>query len=262
MSDYREFAIDFIKRAGEIMRQHFTIGVEKRMKPGQGPVTEADLAINHMLIEEIKKRFPSHSVLAEEESDIKEGASEYVWVCDPIDGTIAYARGIPIATSSLALTRNGESILGVVYDPFCDRLYVGEKGKGATMNGKPIHVSQTPGLDGADGAVEISRSSKYDIFALPKLLKVRENANVATFQSTVYTGMLVACGQFDFNVFPRTWAHDIAAIKIIVEEAGGKVTDLFGNDQRYDRETRGMLASNDQIHEQLLKVVQEALILK
>lgn len=259
MDDYKQFAIDFIKRAGDIMRQHFTMGVKKRIKPGEGPVTAADLAINHRLIEEVKKLFPDHGVLGEEESNLQNVASEYVWVCDPIDGTIAFARGIPIATSSLALTKNGKSILGVVYDPFCDRLYFAEKGQGATMNGKPIRVSQTAKLDGADGVVEISRSSKFDVFGLPKLLKVRENANVATFQAIVYSSMLTAAGQFDFNVFPRTGAHDAAAVKIIVEEADGKVTDLFGNEQRYDRETKGFVATNGKVHDELIKVIQEVL---
>lgn len=262
MGDYKKFAIDFIKRAGQVMLEHFMLGVKKHIKPGLGPVTEADLAINRMLIAEVKERFPDHGVLGEEASNLQSAGSEYVWVCDPIDGTIMFARGIPISTSALALTRNGESILGVVYDPFCDRLYLAEKGQGATMNGKPIHVSQTAKLHGAEGVMEISAASKFDILDLPKLLKVREKANVAIFNSLVYTAVLMAAGQFDFIVFPRTGAHDAAAIKIIVEEAGGKVTDLFGDDQRYDHETKGFVATNGKIHDQLLKVIKEVLRLK
>lgn len=259
MNDYKNFAIDFIKQAGEIMLKHFAIGVPKTNKPGLGPVTKADLEINNLLIREVKKYFPDHGVLGEEESNFKEGGNEYTWVCDPIDGTIVFARGIPIATSALALTRNGESILGVVYDPFCKRLFVGEKGKGATLNDKPIHVSAIDQLKGAEGVLEISATSKYNILDLPKLLKSREGANVGVFNAFIYMAMLGAAGQFDFGVFPRTGAHDVAAVKIIIEEAGGKVTDLFGNEQRYDRPTKGILASNGKIHDQLLKILKEVM---
>jgi fructose-1,6-bisphosphatase/inositol monophosphatase family enzyme len=262
MDDYKEFAVEFAKVAGAIMRKHFTVGLKKELKDDSSlsPVTIADLEINSALIDAIREKFPTHSILAEEESYFTEPRSEYLWICDPLDGTRLYAMGIPISAFSLALTKDGESLLGVIYDPYSDRLYVAEKGKGAFMNGKPIRVSERETLKGSQGDIEFTRKGKYEIFNLPgELLKNHGVSSIAKLPSIVYVSAMVAAGQYDFVVFPLTHAHDIAAAKVIVEEAGGKVTSLMGNEQRYDYDNTidGALITNGKLHDELLKVVKE-----
>ena len=127
-NEYLEFAKEIAYKAKEIMIKYFKCDNESRYKFDQTIVTKADTEINEYLIKKVKETFPNHSVDGEED---KFGNSEYVWVCDPVDGTAMYARHIPVAVFSLALVINGIPKIGVVYDPFTDNLYFAEEGKGA-----------------------------------------------------------------------------------------------------------------------------------
>lgn len=251
----QEFAEDFARKAGKIMIENFGLGMKKEWKSDSTPITEADREINSLLIAEIKKNFPDHRVLAEEESRLG-GDGPYVWVCDPLDGTIPFSAGIPISTFSLALTKGGESILGVIYDPFQDRLYSAAKGKGTYLNGRKTYVSRKSELKQAMGAYEMFDRAKYDTSQLVMFL-TNEGAKLVQLCSIVYPSALIAAGEMDFTIFPHTSAHDAAALKIVVEEAGGKVTDVFGKEQRYDRETNGFIASNGFLHEELVALSQK-----
>src|SRR3989344_1795821 len=133
-----EFAKGIAREAGALMRQNFTLGMKKEWKDDDTPLTKTDLAINQLVLEAVQKKYPEHSYIGEEGNNIKE--SEYTWVCDPVDGTIPFSHGYPTFAFSLALTKNGESILGVIYDPIMDRLVHAEKGRGAFLNGKRIAV--------------------------------------------------------------------------------------------------------------------------
>ena len=253
--DFQKFAKNFAISAGKMIRENFVLGMKKEWKSDNSPVTQTDLAINSLLIREIKKYFPNHRILAEEESNL-DGDGEYTWVCDPLDGTIPFSHGIPISTFSLALTKNGESILGVVYDPFQDRLYCAEKGKGAYLNNNKICVSKISQLSGAVGEYEMFERAKYNLNKLQQRL-VQEDVKLMMMCSVVYPSVLVAAGELAFTIFPHTTAHDGAAVKIIVEEAGGKVTDIFGDEQRYDSEINGFIASNGFLHTKLVELVKE-----
>lgn len=257
-SEYKEFAIRMAKEAGKIMLGHFKIGMKRKYKKDNSPVTEADLKINSLLVKKVTKLFPKHSVLGEEESNTVKN-SEYVWVCDPIDGTIPYSLGIPISTFSLALVKNGEVILGVVYDPFCNRLFYAEKGKGSYLNKKTIHVSNESKFQRSNIEYEMWSRSKYDILPLIKELK-KQKVSFLQLCSFVNPSTLVAAGEFTATIFPHTTVHDAAAVKIIVEEAGGKVTDLFGNEQRYDRPINGLLVSNNILHGKLVKLTKKFVV--
>jgi myo-inositol-1(or 4)-monophosphatase len=260
MEKYKEFAVRIAKESGKIMKDYFTIGMVRKEKADTSPVTEADLKINSLVIKEVSKLFPLHSVLGEEESNMIKG-SEYVWVCDPIDGTIPFSLGLPISTFSLALVKNGEVILGVVYDPFCDRLYYAEKGKGSYLNDKKIHVSDYSTLNKARIEYEMWNGSKYDLQPLVNELK-KYNTMFLHFASYINPSVLVAAGEFTATVFPGTTAHDAAAVKIIVEEAGGKVTDIFGNEQRYDQPINGLLASNGVLHDKLVVLTKQFVVVQ
>ena len=144
---YLEIAKDIALKAGGIMKQYFSFETHKELKQDHTPVTLADTTINSLVIQELKKHFPNHGVLGEEESNYDEN-NEYIWVCDPIDGTIPFSIGMPTNVFSLALTHNGEVILGVIYDPYLDRMVWAEKGKGTFCNGKQIFVSKAENLHG------------------------------------------------------------------------------------------------------------------
>ncbi len=260
MNNFQEFAERFARKAGAIARDNFTLGMARQWKSDSTPVTETDLKVNTLLIKEVKELFPGHSVKGEEESNMLAGA-EYVWVCDPIDGTIPFSHGIPTFTFSLALTHNGESILGVVYDPIGDRLFSAAKGEGAYLNGKKITVSQDESVKGVVGAFEMFDRAIYDIFPLVQQLLV-EGSQMMALCSIIYPSMLLAAGEVGFTIFPHNTAHDAAAVKIIVEEAGGKVTDIFGEEQRYDQDVKGFIASNGKLHEKLVEMSKQLVIKK
>ncbi len=247
------FAVALARQAGALMKENFSLGMQKEWKEDSTPLTVTDQKINTLVLESIRSTYSTHSIIAEEGSQLTD--SEYVWVCDPIDGTIPFSHGYPTFVFSLALTKNGESILGVVYDPICNRLFTAEKGKGAFLNEKKISVSTAAdfskacfvGLDGEN--------------RLPTLrAQLREKgARVVNVYSCVYLSMLVASGEFAAEIFGNSTPWDAAAVKIIVEEAGGKVTGLRGEEQRYDQPTNGFIASNGILHQKLVDLVQLAL---
>ena len=254
MKIYREFASSLALKAGNIIKQNFALGMQKDWKDDQTPLTVTDTKINKLVIEEIQKSFPDHSILGEEES--AETDSEFVWVCDPLDGTVPFSHGYPTSVFSLALVKNSQPILGVVYDPYQDRLVIGEKGQGVTLNGQAIGVSSEKVINGKS---MINLDCDYKLSKLREGLLKSHNCYVTTFYSAVYAGFLVAAGEFMAEVYEYNSPWDGAAVKVIVEEAGGRVTDIDGNDQRYDRKPiNGFVASNGLVHEEILRLIKEA----
>jgi len=239
---YKDFAISLAKRAGKIMRANFKMGMKKQWKSDSSPVTVTDKKINRLVIESVKKNFVSHDVLGEEESH-RPNRGEFVWVCDPVDGTVPFSHGIPTFTFSLALVRNGQPILGVIYDPIMDRMYFAQKGGGAFLNNKKIKVNKQNLLRGVVG---------WSSNTMSELRKKLPNMAIIQLWSICYEGVLVASGELNATYYSHYNAHDAAALKIIVEEAGGKVTDQDGKEQRYDRRINGALMSNGVVHKQLL----------
>ena len=250
--EYKTFVTGLAERAGEIMLANFSLGMKRDWKADNTPLTITDTTINSMVIEEVKKHFPDHALLGEEESNMQD--AEYVWVCDPVDGTVPFSHGYPTFIFSLALTRNGESILGVLYDPTLKRMFYAEKGKGATLNGQPIHVSSATSFKNT----LVSLDTDMRLVDLRKKL-IDKDVYTTTFYSSIYGASLVVFGEFVAGVYEYDKPWDGAAVKIIVEEAGGKVTDLAGKDQRYDRTINGFVATNGFVHEELIKDIQDSL---
>jgi myo-inositol-1(or 4)-monophosphatase len=256
MHDFKTIAHNLARQAGELMRTNFSRGMTKEWKEDDTPLTVTDTAINELVIQTIAKEFPAHSVLGEEQSNIIEGA-EYTWVLDPIDGTVPFSHGFPVFAFSLALTFGGEVILGVIYDPMMDRLLYAEKGGGAFLNGNPVRVSSRDTL--RQTIVEIQSWKDYSPNLNPlKNEIIQMGGQASTMCSVVYAGMLVALGELGGVLFSGTKPWDAAAVKVIVEAAGGKVTDLAGNDQRYDQTVNGLIVSNGVLHEQLEVLVKRA----
>lgn len=255
MSNYALFATELAYKAGDVMRKNFILGMKKSYKKlDSSPFTVSDTFINHMVVQAINETFPKHSVVGEEESNKKD--SEYVWLCDPIDGSIPFSSGIPVSSFSLALVRNGKPIMGVVYDPFMDRMFSAEKGKGAFLNMKKISVSKDKVLKSQVMYVGWWKHSLYNLERVRHELN-KKDIKIMDFCSFAYAGALVAAGEFSALIFADKYPWDVAAIKIIIEEAGGICTDLAGQDQRYDADVNGFIASSQGIHAELVTLVKE-----
>ena len=255
MEDYLEFSKDLAHKAGQIMSQHFAVGVRFSSKSDNTPVTIADEDINRMVIEEVARRYPTHAVHGEEASS--ENSSEYVWVCDPVDGTVPYMKGLPYAAFSLALVHNGRPEVAVVFDPFSQRLFHAVKEGGAYMNDTKIKVSDLALARHATIDVEWWPEADYNIDSVLHHVSLNSKAYVLHIGCVVTAACLVAAGQFEACVFAGTKDKcvDIAAVKLIVEEAGGKVTNIFGEDQRYDGDIAGALISNGKVHTALAEAL-------
>src|SRR5690606_13041375 len=217
-------------------------------------VTEADEASEKAIIEVIKKTYPNHHILTEESGDLPQ-QSEYKWIIDPIDGTINFAHGIPINCISVAVEKSGEMILGMVYNPHMNELFFAERGGGATLNGKPIKVSS-----------ETDAMKSCLVTGFPYTYIHEQNGPLQVFERLITEGVpvrrlgaaaidlcWVACGRLDGFYEHRLQPWDSAAGFLIVEAAGGKLTDFDGNP--YSPYQHRILATNGLIHEQMLKVI-------
>ena len=256
LDEYLNFAKELAKEAGEIMSLSFANGTSREWKEDRTPVTEADTKINSLVIERIKAKYPDHGVWGEEESHNL--GVQMTWVCDPVDGTMPFSHGLPISTFALALARDGQPIVGVVYDPFMKRMFYAAKGTGAYLNGDRIQVSDKDDLKDALLDEEGLRDSTKPVIPtgdgyIEELIEA--GARPLKLWAVVLPSALVAAGEFTATIFNVPKPEDGAAIKIIVEEAGGKVTDLFGNEQRYDQPTKGYIASNGKVHQQLVDII-------
>lgn len=258
MTDSHQQLLDFAKsiayEAGVIMRHYFDASqITVTKKADNSPVTEADTKINQLLIERVNQAFPDHGVLGEEAST---ATSEHdkVWVCDPIDGTAPFIFGLPTGMFSLAYVEDGVPIVAVAFDPFLERLFWAVKGQGAFCNKRPLHAA-SGGLKGAHIAGPSYIKGILQARSLYEGLE-QKGAFIEIFPGNVYKCCLIAEGRLHGRIFSGPGAHDIAAVKLLVEEAGGKVTDLDGNEQRYDRAINGAIISNGSIHQELLAAVQ------
>jgi myo-inositol-1(or 4)-monophosphatase len=225
----------------------------KKIKADNSPVTETDLKINQMVLEEIEHHYPNHDVMSEEGSNMA-AESSYLWICDPLDGTLPFSHGMPICTFTLALAYEGRPFMSVIYDPFMDRMFYAERGKGAYLNGQKIKVSNTKSIKSQ--IVECT-GWLHGRYRMPEIFDAlyKSYAKPMHFASVAYSASLIACGEFVGMIFAGETAHDIAAAKVLVEEAGGIVTDLLGSEQRYDKSIYGAIVSNGGVHNQLLDII-------
>jgi myo-inositol-1(or 4)-monophosphatase len=217
-------------------------------------VTEADHAAEKAIIQVIKKDFPDHFILSEECGE-SGTANEYKWIIDPIDGTVNFANGIPICCVSIGVEQNGKMILGAVYNPNMNEFYFAEKGCGATLNDNKISVSNK---------TEVIKSCLVTGF--PYTYLDEPNGPLQVFEKLIRQGIpvrrlgsaaidlcWVAAGRFDGFYEHKLAAWDSAAGFLMVEEAGGKVTDFEGN--YYSPYQPHIVATNGKIHEELLQYV-------
>jgi len=253
----KETALRAARWAGEVLREGFGREHEFSLKSSRVDlVTEYDRRAEEVIIEVIRERFPDHGLLAEESPGLAREA-EYRWIIDPLDGTTNYAHNYPIFALSIALERAGEVILGLVYGPILDELFLAERGRGATLNGERIHVSRTAELSQA----LLATGFPYDLERIG--LNLRHFANfihraqgVRRDGSAALNLCYLACGRLDgfWEMDLKPW--DVAAGALIVAEAGGRVSDFSGGElEIYGNE---ILASNGLIHAEMIRVLRGA----
>ncbi|MBI3005615.1 MAG: inositol monophosphatase [Ignavibacteriales bacterium] len=255
-----KLAVDVAIEAGKFLRMN--VGKVKHIERKQGQetnlVTEIDKKAEELIIRRIRNRYGSHDFLGEE-SGGNQSASEYRWIIDPLDGTTNFTHGLPIYCVSIGLEFRGELRVGAVYDPTLDELFSAEKGKGAFLNGKRISVSTTSKL------VEslLVTGFPYDVREnADKLLPhfnnfLMEAQAVRRLGSAALDLCYVACGRFDgfWEAALNPW--DMAAGVLILEEAGGKFTDLRGFPSTIYR--KELLVSNGALHDQMLEVLKRGM---
>jgi myo-inositol-1(or 4)-monophosphatase len=214
-------------------------------------VTEVDKKSESAIIDVIRETFPNHFILSEEVGELSTD-SNVKWIIDPIDGTVNFAHGIPICCISIGVEVDGKMRMGCVFNPFMNELFFAEKGKGAFLNNKPIRVSKKDEVQSACLVTGFPyRWAKIDIDPIPVFERfIRKGLPVRRLGSAAIDLCWVACGRFDafweYNLNP--W--DIAAGYLIIEEAGGKVTNFSGEPYSvYHKET---LATNGIIHDEML----------
>lgn len=217
-------------------------------------VTDADHASEKAIIKIIQDKHPTHFILSEETGSIQTD-SNIKWIIDPIDGTINFANGIPICCVSIGVEKDGEMLMGAVFNPFMNELFFAEKGKGATLNEKTISVSDKDNLltsclvTGFPYQYLDSPNGPLEIFE--KL--IRKSIPVRRLGSAALDLCWTAAGRFDGFYEHKLQAWDSAAGYLIVQEAGGMVTDLNG--EKFNPYQPGILATNGKIHDQLLALL-------
>ncbi len=257
MKDAVEVAVSAALAAGKIQRDRSQNIGRISPKGNRDLVTEVDILCEQEVIRIIKKRFPDHQILAEESGASGGNSSPSKWIIDPLDGTINYAHGFPCYCVSIGLEHEGEIIVGVVYNPNLDELFVAEKDKGATLNSAPISVSTIPKLQdsllvtGFTPEIVNSLDDNIDIFRdfMKASQAVRRPGSAAI--DLCYTAM----GRFEgfWELKLNSW--DVAAGFLIMQEAGGKVTRLDGNPLSvYDRQ---ILASNGLVHDEMVAILKK-----
>ncbi|NVM04984.1 MAG: inositol monophosphatase [Candidatus Helarchaeota archaeon] len=249
-------AIKAAKKAGQLIMKYYGTKTKKRYKEDKSIVTEADLESEKLILNMIKKSFPNHAILSEE-AGLQDSDSDFLWCIDPLDGTTNFSMKNPFFNVSIALLRNKEPILGVVYYPPQDELFHSELGKGAYLNDKTIKVSSKDSMKAAiftfcNSRDEEARKRVGKIYAELKLT----NNYVRQIGSAALELCMVASGRVEsfFMIGVRSW--DVAAGWIMVKEAGGTVTDFKGNTFIYD--SKNLLATNGtKIHEDLLEIIRK-----
>jgi myo-inositol-1(or 4)-monophosphatase len=259
MSEYLQIAIDAARDAGRFLVE--SVGKVKQIETKKGEirnlVSEIDRGAEKMIIRRIRERFPHHEFLAEE-SGGSLGPADFRWIIDPLDGTTNFLHAVPIFSVTLALERNGEVVSGVTYDPNRDELFTAEKGSGAFLNGERLQVtSQTDLIQSL-----LVTGFPYDIAGNPDHPAehftnfLHASQGIRRLGSAALDLAYVAAGRFDgfYEVALQPW--DMAAGRLMVEEAGGTVSDFHGNPSTIY--VKQIVASNGPIHAGMLRVLAAA----
>jgi len=251
-----DFAVDTARAAGQVLLEKFGRRINISRKGETNLVTEADLASEALIVDRIRSKYPKHSLLAEESGHTAsvDGHSAWRWIIDPLDGTTNFAHGYPCFAVTMALEHEGKIVIGVTYDPTRDEMFAAERGRGATLNNKPIHVSETSVLKDS----LLVTGFPYEITKREDLIQKLTNfllhaRGVRRDGSAAIDLAYVACGRFDGFWEDGLNAWDVAAGILLIEEAGGRLSDYKGNDCSH--KSPPICASNGLIHQQMIEIL-------
>lgn len=253
--EYLEFAVELARGAGDVLKHY--MGREKQVElKGLGNlVTIADKESEALVIRRIRERYPDHAILAEESGASSGGSAAGKWIIDPLDGTTNFAHQYPFFCVSIAFEQGGEILCGAVYDPWHDEMFSAGRGLGAHLNGEPIGVSAVPALGSAllltGFPYNVREKIKYAMGMFEDFVvesqAVRRGGSAAL--DLCYTALGRCDGFWELDLHP--W--DTAAGLVILEEAGGRVTDFRGGP--YTVYSKEILASNGKIHDGMMSVL-------
>ena len=249
------FATETARDAGKLLLEKFGRGIAVSKKGDINLVTEADLASEALIVERIKSYYPKHSILAEESGEaVVSSSSTWKWIIDPLDGTTNYAHGYPCFCVTIALEHEGEVVIGVTFDPTRNELFSAERGHGASLNNKPIRVSNTENL----GDALIVTGFPYDFkkredFARHLTQFLIHSRGVRRDGSAAIDMAYVACGRFDGMWEEGLNPWDVAAGVLLIEEAGGQISGY--DNSKFSIYSPPIVASNGLIHSQMLDVL-------
>lgn len=252
MEETFKFAKKLIKKAGKVVLKNHNKAKKIDYKKGHfNLVTSADKETEALIIKEIKKKYPTHTIVAEETGKHKNDPT-YEWIIDPIDGTTNFAHSYPFFCTSIGFAKKGVVQFGLIYNPVTDELFTAKKGKGAKLNGKKISVSKSKTLKESlltTGFPHDKKSSKHKNFALFRNLTLNSHG-VRRDGAAALDLCYVAAGRVEGFWEQKLNAWDVAAGTLILTEAGGKVTKYDGSKYSiYDKE---ILATNGKIHKELM----------
>ena len=246
----KNIAIKAAKQAGRMLSSRFGRINKIKAKGDRDLVTDIDLKAEGIIKSQIINNFPQDSIISEENPF--EQRSEFKWIIDPLDGTHNYIHNIDIFGVSIALAYKDEVVMGVIYMPQEDELYFAQKKRGAYLNGKRISVSQRKIKETTmifDSSIRYQKNTMLK--GLGRLID--EVFNVRMFGSTVRGLSYVAEGKAEAEIEYNDKLWDFAAGLLLVEEAGGRVTELSG--KKWNIKTKGYIASNARMHNQILKLI-------
>jgi myo-inositol-1(or 4)-monophosphatase len=252
----RDLAVRAAREAGAIIRRHYAGVIDAREKRPDNPVTAADLEANARIRTLVTEAFPADGWLSEETADSTERLGRRrVWVVDPLDGTKEFIQRIPEFCVCVALVEEERPVVAVEYNPAAERLYVAVRGAGTTVDGAPARVSATARVPDAVVLASRSEDQRGEWDAFKDRVRVRLTGSVAFKLAELAAG----AGDATFTLTPKNeW--DICAGTLLVEEAGGRVTDLEGRPLRFNQPSPlrpGMIASNGTLHDGLLALIAE-----
>jgi myo-inositol-1(or 4)-monophosphatase len=243
---------DAVCAAGDIARKFYGGDYKRWSKEGGSPVTEADLAVDAYLFEELTAARPDYGWLSEESADnLDRLLRTDVFVVDPIDGTVAFLKNRPHFTICAAVVTDGLPVCGAIYNPISEELYTARRGQGARRNGHPIHVSSRTGLE---GCAMLGDRTQLTLPPWPPM-------HVQNRNSVAYRVMLVADGSADASVSltaKRDW--DLAAADVILHEAGGLLTDAMGKSLRYNGPVTiqpSLVAAGPELHTEIIELLRQ-----
>lgn len=246
--DFRKTALLASQRASKVLLKYYGKKETIRQKPNKSLVAKADIEADRVIKKTIQNQFPHHNILSEE-SGFEDKKSDFKWVIDPMDGTHNFLHKIPIFGTSIGLEYKNEPIFGVLHFPVLGITAIAEKGKGAFSNGKKIYVSNKKNLDHSFILCEFAYANRKEKTAFLEKL-VHKTIDIRNFGSAIYNLWLIATGKCDGYVLLSTHEWDIAAGFLIVEEAGGKITDLKGKKRKLSHDK--FIVSNGKVHKKLL----------